>query len=58
MSKKFHENDLITNRRLNVLIAKLEQEKYFVVNYNRTFDKLSRTQQKTIAKKILEMEKS
>lgn len=52
------ENELIANRKLNVLIAKLAHEKYFVVNHNQTFDKLSREQQKAIAKKLLEMEKS
>lgn len=46
-----------TNQKLNVLIEKLEREKYYVVNYNQTFDKLSREQQKTIAKKLLEMGK-
>lgn len=52
------ENEFTTNRKLNVLIAKLEHEKYFVVNHNQTFDKLSRVQQKTIAKKLLEMEEN
>ena len=47
------ENEFTTNRKLNVLIAKLEHEKYFVVNHNQTFDKLSRVQQKTIAKKTI-----
>lgn len=48
------ENEMMTNRKLNVLIAKLEHEKYFVVKHNQTFDKLSRLQQKAIAKKLLE----
>lgn len=50
------ENEFTTNRKLNVLIAKLEQEKYYVVNHNQTFDKLSRVQKKAIAKKLLETE--
>ena len=57
-NERWENKELITNRKLNVLIAKLEHEKYFVVNHNQTFDKLSRGQQKTIAKKLLEMEKS
>lgn len=46
------------NRKLNVLVAKLEHEKYFVVNHNQTFDRLTRVQQKAIAEKLLEMEEN
>ena len=51
-----YENELETNRKLNMLIAKLEHENYFVVNHNQTFDRLTRMQQKAIARKLLEME--
>lgn len=53
---KFNENEMEKDRKLNVLVAKLAHEKYFVVNHNQTFDKLTRVQQKAIAKKLLEME--